>query len=144
MYPRAIEAYEHAEIFRRPLWVCRVAIEAQSVAFFAVQRVEQFVAIALRRHDSSSSSSSSSLFSLSLYVIKKGVGSKTCSLSLSFRALLLLLLKLFTSSFFDFCLFRVYGLTFFFFPARFSKKKKSSTRAVAHIPHSQSFHSKRA
>jgi hypothetical protein len=82
MYPRAIEAYEHAEIFRRPLWVCRVAIEAQSVAFFAVQRVEQFVAIALRRHDSSSSSSSSSLFSLSLYVIKKGVGSKTFSLSL--------------------------------------------------------------
>jgi hypothetical protein len=70
MDPRAIEAYEHAEIFRRPLWVRRVAIEAQSVALFAVQRVEQFVAIALRRHDDTFSSSS--FLSLSLRKKERG------------------------------------------------------------------------
>jgi hypothetical protein len=79
MDPRAIEAYKHAEIFRRPLRVRRVAIEAQSVAFFPVQRVEQFVAVVLRRHYDDNiffSSLSSSLFfrlSVSVYICRGAV-----------------------------------------------------------------------
>ena len=77
MDPRAIEAYKHAEIFRRPLRVRRVAIEAQSVAFFAVQRVEQFVAVVLRRHYDniffSSLFFSFSSVSLSLYMCRGAV-----------------------------------------------------------------------
>ena len=60
VHPGAIETHEHAKRLRRPLRVGRVAIEAQLVPFLAEERVEQRVALVLRRHSSSSSSLSSS------------------------------------------------------------------------------------
>ena len=60
VHPGAIETHEHAKRLRRPLRVGRVAIEAQLVPFLAEERVEQRVALVLRRHPSSSSLSSSS------------------------------------------------------------------------------------
>ena len=110
MDPRAIEAYKHAEIFRRPFRVRRVAIEAQSVAFFAVQRVEQFVAVVLRRHNFILSSSSSSK-SLCLCVYR---GAVRVSLSLSLPAL-------FFFFFFFFSVVKLFlrSIFFLFFNANF-------------------------
>ena len=54
VHPRAIETHEHAKRLRRPLRVGRVAIEAQLVPFLTEERVEQRVALVLRRHSSSS------------------------------------------------------------------------------------------
>ena len=64
MHPGAIETHEHAKRLRRPLRVGRVAIEAQLVPFLTEERVEQRVALVLRRHSSSSSLSSLSRFSV--------------------------------------------------------------------------------
>jgi hypothetical protein len=127
MDPRAIEAYKHAEIFRRPLRVRRVAIEAQSVAFFAVQRVEQFVAVVLRRHYMIIYFFLLFLLlpSLCLSVYMSGGGTR---FSLS-RALLLLWSSSFDFSrkererVADFLLFRVFAI--FFFPAFFQKRNRS-------------------
>ena len=56
VHPGAIETHEHAKRLRRPLRVGRVAIEAQLVPFLTEERVEQRVALVLRRHSSSLSS----------------------------------------------------------------------------------------
>ena len=50
VHPGAIETHEHAKRLRRPLRVGRVAIEAQLVPFLTEERVEQRVALVLRRH----------------------------------------------------------------------------------------------
>lgn len=131
MDPRAIEAYKHAEIFRRPFRVRRVAIEAQSVAFFAVQRVEQFVAVVLRRHYDTIFFSFL-LFLPSLCLCICVGGAVRVSLSLSLPALFFFfffsVVKLFSRKGEEILLFRVFTSPFLFFPRFFKKHTRAVTQ----------------